>query len=161
MSLNLIHPGNARAALAAGCLLGAMGELCDYAYEVCRESISTNNISSWLEFVEAVPPPSDGTSTPIDPHQNAQSRTSIFGPYAQRLKNDVFNFLVVTLPNMLNVGALASPASPHPDGAQSDAGRDTLLQVFAHVPFDLFKAAVESPAFKFGACVFAIGNPLC
>lgn len=164
VSLSLIRPENARAVLAAGCLLGRMDDLCNYAYEVCRQSITVDNISSWLEFVDSMPSASDSSSrpmTPIDQHQNTQSRTAIFGLYAQRLRDDVFNFLVVTLPNMLNVGALASPASPHPDGVQSDAGRDTLLQVFARVPFDLFKAAVESPTFQIGARVFALGNETC
>ena len=158
VSLSLIRPENARAALAAGCLLGRMEDLCNYAYEVCRQSITVDNISNWLEFVDSMPPASDGTSTPVDPHHNSQTRTAIFGHYAHRLRDDVFNFLVVTLPNTLNVGALASPASPHPDGAQSDAGRDTLLQVFARVPFDLFKTAVESPIFQIGTRILYIGK---
>ncbi|KAL6307925.1 hypothetical protein BKA93DRAFT_815618 [Sparassis latifolia] len=150
-SLSMINPGNARAVLAAGCLLGGMDELCNYAYEVCRQSISMENISEWLEFVDSIPPSSDGTSTPVDPHQLPPSRTAIFGSYAARLKGDVFHYLVATLPNMLNVGGQATPVSPHPDGQHSDAGRDTLLQVYSRVPFDLFKAAVESPKFQIGS----------
>ncbi|PCH38457.1 hypothetical protein WOLCODRAFT_136290 [Wolfiporia cocos MD-104 SS10] len=151
VTLQMINPQNARATLAAGCLLGRMDELCNYAYEVCRQSITLDNIAEWLEFVDAIPNPSDGSSTPVEPHQLPPSRTAVFGPYAQRLRDDVFHFLVVTLPHMLNVGGLTTPASPHPDGQPSDAGRDTLLQVFARVPFDMFKAAVESPTFQIGS----------
>ncbi|KZT11631.1 uncharacterized protein LAESUDRAFT_809521 [Laetiporus sulphureus 93-53] len=152
VSLNLINPQNARAVLAAGCLLGGMDDLCNYAYEICRQSITVDSIASWLDFVDAMPPSSDGNSTPIEQHQLPPSRTAVFGPYAHRLKDDVFHFLVVTLPHMLNVGGLSTPVSPHPDGVQqADAGRETLLQVFARVPFDLFKAAVESPTFQIGS----------
>ncbi|KIP07968.1 hypothetical protein PHLGIDRAFT_127315 [Phlebiopsis gigantea 11061_1 CR5-6] len=160
-SLNSLRPENARAVLAAACLLGGMDDLCAYAYELCRQSISIENIGGWLEFVEAIPPPppsssssSDGSSTPIEPHQ-MQSPTAVFGPYAQRLRDDVFHFLAARLPSILNVGVLSTPATPQPDAsagaAPSDAGRDTLLQIYARVPFDLFKAAVESPTFQIGS----------
>ncbi|TCD65625.1 hypothetical protein EIP91_002430 [Steccherinum ochraceum] len=152
VSLNLVHPENARTVLAAACLLGGMDELCTYAYEICRSSISVDNISEWLEFVEAIPTLSDGSSTPVEPQHLAPPRTAVFGPYAERLKNDVFNYLVVTLPTMLNINGLSSPVTPQSDGQQpADAGRDTLLQVFSRVPFDLFKAAIESPTFQIGS----------
>ncbi|CAL1703680.1 unnamed protein product [Somion occarium] len=150
-SLNIVRPENARGVLAAACLLGGMDYLCNYAYELCRQSITVDNISEWLEFVDSIPTSSDGSSTPIEPHHLPVSRTAIFGPYADRLKNDVFHFLVVTLPNMLNVGGLSSPATPQGDCQASDAGRDTLLQIFARVPFDMFKAAIESPTFQIGS----------
>ena len=150
-ALASIRPENARAVLAAACLLGRMDDLCNYAYEVCRQSITLDTLPSWLEFVDSVPAPSDGSSTPIV-EQHQHSRTAVFGPYAQRLRDDVFNFLVVTLPNLVNFGGQAAPTTPLPEGASTpaDAGRDTLLQVFARVPFDLFKAAVESPTFQLG-----------
>jgi len=150
-SLHLLRSENARGVLAAACLLGGMEDLCGYAYETCRNSISVQNIGEWLDFVDTVPPPSDGSSTPIDPHRMPLTRTAVFGPYAERLKNDVFHFLVVTLPNVLNVSGLSSPTTPQGDSQASDAGRDTLLQVFANVPFDLFKSAVESPTFLNGS----------
>ncbi|KAI0350076.1 hypothetical protein OH77DRAFT_1101284 [Trametes cingulata] len=147
-----IRPENARGVLAAACLLGGMDDLCNYAYELCRQSISLDTLPSWLEFVDSMPVPSDGSSTPIvDQHQH--SRTAVFGPYAQRLREDIFNFLVVTLPNLVNYGGQATPTTPLPEGASqhADAGRETLLQVFARVPFDLFKAAIESPSFQLGS----------
>lgn len=147
-----VRPENARSVLAAACLLGRMDDLCNYAYEVCRQSISLESLPSWLEFVDSVPTPTDGSSTPII-EQHQSPRTAVFGPYAQRLRDDVFNFLVVTLPNLVNFGGQATPTTPLPEGASShaDAGRETLLQVFARVPFDLFKAAVESPTFQLGS----------
>ncbi len=145
-----VRPENARAVLAAACLLGRMDDLCNYAYEVCRQSITLESLPSWLEFVDSVPASSDGSSTPIVEHQPL--RTAVFGPYAQRLRDDIFSFLVVTLPNLVNFGGQATPTTPLPEGASShaDAGRETLVQVFARVPFDLFKAAVESPTFQLG-----------
>lgn len=141
VSLNNIRPENARGALAAGCLLGGMDDLCAYAYEACRQSISVETIAAWLEFGEVAPTNGMSTpttpSTPVSAHAQLPTSQSIFGPYAQRLREDVFHFLVVQLPQTLGVGA--------------GSGRDTLLQVFARVPFDLFKAAIESPAFQIGA----------
>lgn len=150
VSLNLLQPSNARAVLAAGCLLGGMPHLCNYAYEACRQSISLENISEWLEFVDAISSPSDGSSTPVEPHQLPPSRTAVFGPYADRLREDILHFLVVVLPRTLNVNNISSPGTPQSDSQPSDAGRDTLLQVFARVPFDLFKTAIESPVFEIG-----------
>jgi hypothetical protein len=151
-SLNSLRPGNARAVLAAACLLGGMEDLCGYAYELCRQSINVESIAEWLEFVEALPAPSDGSSTPIEPHQMPPSnRTAIFGPYAQRLRDDVLHFLVVRLPSLLNLNASSSPV-PRPEDGSTDTGRDTLLDVYSRVPFELFKTAVESPTFQIGSC---------
>ncbi|RPD73455.1 hypothetical protein L226DRAFT_546417 [Lentinus tigrinus ALCF2SS1-7] len=152
-SLANIRPENARGVLAAACLLGRMDDLCNYAYEICRQSISLDTLPIWLEFVESLSPPSsDGSSTPVV-EQHQHTRTTVFGPYAQRLRDDVFNFLIVTLPNLVNFGGQATPTTPLPEGASqhADAGRETLLQVFARVPFELFKAAVESPTFHFAS----------
>ncbi|RDX52698.1 hypothetical protein OH76DRAFT_1480317 [Lentinus brumalis] len=147
-----IRPENARGVLAAACLLGRMDDLCNYAYEICRQSISLDTLPVWLEFIETLSPSSDGSSTPVV-EQHHHTRTAVFGPYAQRLRDDVFSFLVVTLPNLVNFGGQATPTTPLSEGAsqQADAGRETLLQVFARVPFDLFKAAVESPTFQFAS----------
>ncbi|KAJ7685042.1 hypothetical protein DFH06DRAFT_1074081 [Mycena polygramma] len=136
-SLGLIHEKNCRAVLASAHLLGGMDELCTYSYDACRRSISVDTIGEWLQFIDTIPPPSDGTSTP----DLAQS--SIFGPYGQRLRDDVFNFLVVTLPQSLGI---------QPDTSNAGAnGRDMLLQIFSRVPFDLFKTAMESPTFEIGS----------
>ena len=137
-----VRPENARSVLAAACFLGRMDDLCNYAYEMCRMSINLDTLPAWLDFVDSVTPSSsDGTSTPVVEHHQ-HMRTAVLGPYAQRLREDVFNFLVVTLPSLVNFGTPSTPATPTaPDGATqpADTGRDTLLQVFSRVPFDLFR----------------------
>ena len=138
ISLNLIRSDNSRAVLAAGCLLGGMDELCRYAYGVCRQSMSVETIGGWLEFVDTIPPQTDGTVTPELPS------TSIFGQYAQTLRDDVFHFLVVTLPEVLEV------QRPHQDPSSGPSGRDVLLRIYSRVPFEMFKSAVESPTFLIG-----------
>ncbi|KAF7363314.1 BTB domain-containing protein [Mycena sanguinolenta] len=137
-SLALIHEKNCRAVLASAHLLGGMEELCSYSYDACRRSISVDTIDEWLQFIDTLPPTSDGTTTPD------LTQTSIFGPYGQRLRDDVFNFLVVTLPQSLDI---------HPDSISKSGvnGRDMLLQIFSRVPFDLFKTAMESQAFEIGS----------
>jgi len=143
VSLSLINPENARGVLAAGCLLGGMDDLCGYSYEACKRSINVDTIAEWLKFVDSSSTSSDGLS-PTDMHS-----TSVFGIYAQRLRDDIFNYLVVTLPNFLEVHSAASPAESGP--SQDASGRDTLLRVFSLVPFDMFKSAVESPTFQIGS----------
>jgi len=160
VSLNLIRPENARGVLAAGCLLGGMQDLCEYAYEACRESITQTSINEWLEFVESVSytPAQNGTGSPSMNVQTITSTTSVFGPYGQRLRHDVLEYLVVTLPATLNIhqhgpanGTVSpSPGSP-PQSSQHNTGRDTLLNIFSRVPFDLFKTAIESPTFQIGS----------
>ena len=142
ISLNLIRSDNSRAVLAAGCLLGGMDELCRYAYGVCRQSMSVETIGSWLEFVDTMPPHTDGTVAPELPS------ASIFGQYAQTLRDDVFHFLVVTLPEVLEV------QRPHQDPSSGPSGRDVLLQIYSQVPFEMFKSAVESPTFVIGPSFF-------
>lgn len=138
VSLSLIRPGNARGVLAAGCLLGGMDDLCSYAYDACRQSISVETINEWLEFADTIPSSPDGSLSP------EQSMMSVFGHYAHRLRDDVFQFLVVALPNALDVN------SPESDPSKGHTGRDTLLRIFSLVPFDMFKSAVESRAFEIG-----------
>ncbi|KAF8188399.1 hypothetical protein BJ912DRAFT_968767 [Pholiota molesta] len=138
ISLNLIRPENARAVLAAGCLLGGMDELCQYSYNVCRQSMSVDTIGGWVEFIDSIPSQGDGTATPDLPS------TSVFGQYAQKLRDDVFHFLVVTLPEVLDV------QRPNQEPSSGPSGRDVLLQIYSRVPFDMFKSAVESPTFMIG-----------
>ena len=119
-----------------------MEELCRYCYEACRQSISVETIRSWVEFIDTIPSSGDGSTTPDLP------KTSIFGLYAQRLKDDVFHFLVDTLPEILEV-----QQSPPDASSSGPSGRDVLLQIYSRVPFEMFKTAVESPAFRLGACL--------
>ncbi|KAH9857636.1 hypothetical protein C2E23DRAFT_284595 [Lenzites betulinus] len=149
-ALASIRTENARGVLAAARLLGRMDDLCEYAYELCQQSITLDTLPSWLEFLDTTPGSSDGSSTPVI-DQPPHPRTAIFGPYAPRLREDIFTFLVVTLPDLVGFGGTATPLTPASENSQhADAGRDTLLQVYARVPFDLFKAAIESPTFQLG-----------
>jgi hypothetical protein len=106
--------------------------------------MNVDTIAEWLKFVDS-PPTSSGMS-PTDMHS-----TSVFGIYAQRLRDDIFNYLVVTLPNLLEAHS-TSPAEP--GLSQCAGGRDTLLRVFSLVPFDMFKTAVESPIFQIGTLLY-------
>jgi len=133
VSLNSVSLSNARSVLAAGCLLGGMDELCSYAYQACRSSITLDTIDDWIDFVDGLST-SDGSSSPSE-----ASRPTVLGPYASQLRSDVFHFLVVTLPTILDVQSSTS------------SGRDSLLRIFSRIPFDLFKSAVESPTFSIGS----------
>lgn len=139
MSLSLVRLDNARSVLAAACLLGGMDELCVYAYEFCRQSITLQTIEEWLQFVSKVICTSDGSPC-------AEVPMTVFGQYAWKLRGDVFHFLVDTLPKALGI----SPSVAECGSSEGRSGRDTLLQIFSSVPFDMFKAAVESSAFEIG-----------
>ena len=154
VSLNSLTPNNARAVLAAGCLLGGMDDLCAYAYQACKDSITVETIKEWIDFVNSLPSPTDGTTSPSE-----LPSTSIFGPYESQLRNDVFHFLVVTLPTILDIHQVQSPSQ---NAANSGQGRETLLQIFSRVPFDLFKNAIESPTFQIGKYFsFSLCIPEC
>ncbi|KAI0303489.1 hypothetical protein B0F90DRAFT_1378437 [Multifurca ochricompacta] len=147
-SLALIKPENARGVLAAGCLLGGVDDLCNYAYEACREAINLSTIASWLAFVDATPH-SDDTASPGP----SPIPTSAFGSYTLRLRESVLHFLMIILPAELDLcrDSLASSRSNSASPSPASSGRDTLLQIFSQVPFDAFKAIVESPAFQIGS----------
>jgi len=117
-----------------------MDDLCRYCYEACRQSISVETIRGWVEFVDTIPSSADGSTTPDLP------KTSILGLYAQRLRDDVFHFLVDTLPEILEVQQSSPDSSP----SSGPSGRDVLLQVYSRVPFEMFKTAVESSTFRLG-----------
>lgn len=140
VSLELITSSNARAVLAAACFLGGLPDLCAYAYETCRNSISTETIDDWLRFVESIPsPPEEGGLSDIP--------TSVFGPYAAQLRADILHFLITTLPHTLQ--AFLPSESPHVLNGKS-TGLETLLQIYTRVPFEMFKQAVESPELPIG-----------
>ncbi|KXN82572.1 BTB/POZ domain-containing protein 2 [Leucoagaricus sp. SymC.cos] len=140
VSMSMIQASNARAVLAAGCLLGGMEDLCAFAYDVCRRSLSVETIDQWLLFVNSIPSSGDGSGTPDLP------QSSVFGLYAQKLRDDVFQFLV-TLPDILE----NTPPQDASSGSVASNARDVLLQVYSRVPFELFKSAVESPMFRIGS----------
>ncbi|PAV24328.1 btb poz domain btb2 [Pyrrhoderma noxium] len=133
VSLSNLTQANARGVLAAGCLLGGLEDLCHYAYHSCHESISVETIDEWINFVDSLPS-EDGMTTPSE-----VPPPTILGPYAYQLRSDVFNFLVITLPSSLDVHSATSN------------GRDTLLNIFSRLGFDLFKKAIESPLFQIGS----------
>lgn len=135
----MLTQGNARATLASACLLGGMDDLCMHAYAACKESIRLDTIEDWLTWLDTHPQPytsnspgPSGPSTPRSPSpQSVQDlgAASIFGPYAQLLRNDVFEFLIVSLPAILFADAETKPE------VVSEA-HEALLRVFSRVSFD-------------------------
>ena len=138
-SLEAIHPHNARSVLAAACLLGGMDELANYTYQLALSSVSVETVMEWLDFLDSLP-------------ADTESHGTVFGPYARQMREDIFQFLVVSLPLSLEAFTSGeSPASPvagavKPAGAEA-SGQEALLQVYARLPFDLFKRAMESQQF--------------
>jgi hypothetical protein len=140
-----------------------MPELCEYAYEACAHALSPGTVLDWVAFVQGAcapaPAPADGAgvrsgaSTPVSPTSVPPTptlgppRASVFGAYAPRLRADVLRFLIGPLPALLG----APPAPPAGAGAAPGPARDALLDVFARLPFELFKEAIEAPEFAIGA----------
>jgi hypothetical protein len=150
VSLNHIRPDNARGVLAAGCLLGSLDDLCKFAYETCQRAITLDTIDEWLGFVESIQPSADSEGA----HASRPSST-ILGPYAQLLRADFFRFLVTTLSSSLDVHGETAVAPQDPSPAHP-SGRETVLEVFSRVSFDLFKAAIESPDLQIGKNILAM-----
>lgn len=118
-----------------------MDELSNYAYQLCLQSLSPDTILDWLNFLESIP------ATDAQGHPDP---STVFGPYAKQLRQDILNFLTVSLPLTLSAfppGEL-SPISPSGITTNdSTPGQEDLLRVYARLPFDLFKRALESPQF--------------
>ena len=127
---------NARATLAAACLLGGMDDLCAHALAVCRESINVETISDWLIWIDALhgpavssTPSSSAVSTPISatpPPAQEIPMSTVYGPYAQILRSDVFDFLTSTLPAQLQAAADEGGEEP----------TEVLLGIFATASFE-------------------------
>jgi len=142
---------NARATLAAACLLGGMDDLCAHTLAACRESINVETISDWLSWVDAlqgpaVPstPSTSSVSTPTSatpPPAQEMPISTLYGPYAQILRDDVFNFLTSTLPAQLQSAADEGGEDP----------TEVLLGIFATASFETFKSAIESTKFIIGS----------
>ncbi|KAJ9108890.1 hypothetical protein QFC21_000211 [Naganishia friedmannii] len=62
-----VNPANARSVLAVATVFG-IPELAAYAYEVCRQSLSVENIIDWVNWIDQqTPSTSDQVSTPPSP----------------------------------------------------------------------------------------------
>lgn len=127
---------NARATLAAACLLGGMDDLCAHALAVCRESINVETISDWLSWMDALhgspgpsTPSTSSVSTPTSatpPPAQEIPMSTVYGPYAQLLRGDVFDFLTSTLPAQLQAAADEGGEEP----------TEVLLGIFATASFE-------------------------
>ncbi|KAG8883570.1 hypothetical protein FRB98_003069 [Tulasnella sp. 332] len=150
-SMGHLTRDNARSVLAAACLLGGMDDLCTASYEMCRDGISAENIHDWLHFLDepSFPPSSASSSIPGTPTPSA---AAVLGPWGKRLREDVFSFLVMALPASLHAFPTQSQKTAVTDSAAAaEAGQDVLIRIYAVLPFDVFKHAVESPAFPVGS----------
>src|SRR4051812_13037116 len=112
----MLSTANARATLASACLLGGMDDLCAKAYNICKDSIRVDTIEEWLAWTDTTlssstlnghhSPSTSAPSTPRSPsspsplsaqqdHRQILNTTpSIYGPYAQLLRDDVLEFLI-------------------------------------------------------------------
>lgn len=151
-----------------------MEDLCQRAYEACREHITPETLDDWFQFLEAPPLSSPSNpSTPIGMSPVAASPsipalelggpTAVLGPYAQRLRDDILAFVVSTLPQTLQAFTPRSPHPAKPPAAGTESGYDTLLRIYSTLPYHVFKHAVESPSFPvgLGACLFQTLQRLC
>ncbi|KAG8753585.1 hypothetical protein FRC14_005896 [Serendipita sp. 396] len=149
-----LSQANARAVLASACLLGGLDDLCERAYATCKDSIRVDTIEEWLAWIDAHPSPlahspsASAVSTPRSPSPQSSQEgpgPSIYGPYAQLLRNDVLDFLVVSLPT-----TLLTENESNKSEATAEA-TEALLRIFSRVSFDIFKSAMESPNFVIGS----------
>lgn len=111
-------------------------------------------------------PRSPSSPSPLSSAGQQQDRQivapSIFGPYAQLLRDDVLEFLIVALPAILmtdsnTTTSTLTTSNGHQNGGESVKSEingealEALLRVFSRVSFDVFKTAMESPKFFIGS----------
>lgn len=107
-------PSNARAVFATAYLFRSSA-LAQRAYAVCCSSLSAENVGEYITWLDQRIP------------NSANGFSADYGEYAARLRSDIVNFLVRTLPGS------AGPKSP------------ALVDAYAALPYELFKSCVESP----------------
>lgn len=161
ISLHLVTPQNALSVLASACLLGGMEDLCQLAYGACKEHITFETLTDWFQFLDAPPLSSPSnpstpvgmspvTASPSTPALELGGPTTVLGPYAQRLRDDILVFVVSTLPQTLQAFPSYSQNPAKPPAAGTESGYDTLLRIYSTLPYHVFKHAVESPSFPVG-----------
>jgi hypothetical protein len=133
---------------------------------MCRSIVSSltdpASIAEWFHFLQT---PSSAYSAPPTPTTStSQSGSSfLYGPAAHALRDLLFHHIASTLP--VQLAAFSSSAlPPHAAGAQpnllaqahasgpgaSASGQAHLVQIYALLPFSLFKAVMESADFPPG-----------
>lgn len=105
---------NARAVLATAYLFGSPA-LVQRAYAVCSSSLSAENVGQYVNWLDQ-----------RIPNSASNGFTTDYGEYSQRLRSDIVNFLIRTLP-----GSVGS-------------NRQALVDAYAALPYELFKSCVES-----------------
>ncbi|CAK9787124.1 hypothetical protein CC85DRAFT_286025 [Cutaneotrichosporon oleaginosum] len=127
-SLEHVTAKNARAVLAAAHLFGEP-DLADVAYSCVSSAISASNISEYIEWVGISSAP-NGNGFAF----GSAGYESDYGDYSARLRRDVLDFLLRTLPEQIKAA---------PQGTLATDPR--LLAAYVPLPFELFKQCVESP----------------
>ncbi|KAF8298171.1 hypothetical protein DL93DRAFT_2091395 [Clavulina sp. PMI_390] len=80
------------------------------------------------------------------PSQSVSLTASIFGPYALQLRDALMQFLISELPDQLAATASTTASLTAPQQQQQVVAR--LSDVYAKLPFEYFKACVESPELR-------------
>ncbi|GMK58591.1 hypothetical protein CspeluHIS016_0600330 [Cutaneotrichosporon spelunceum] len=127
-ALELVNAGNARAVLAAAHLFGEP-DLADVAYAAVSSAISAANVGEYIQWV-GISPTANGNGFAL----GTTGYDGEYGDYSARLRRDVLEFLLRTLPGEINAA---------PQGTLATDPR--LLAAYVPLPFELFKQCVESP----------------
>lgn len=134
-----------------------MPELVEHAYSVTSAALTAANVGEYVRWLGRISPSSGngtpavsgngagngfafGTATPIGSGSGASSyageeAVGDYGEYSARLRADVLDFLLRTLPAQIG----ASLEGP------SLASDPRLMAAYVPLPFELFKQCVESP----------------
>ncbi|KDN39925.1 hypothetical protein K437DRAFT_258863 [Tilletiaria anomala UBC 951] len=154
-SSSLITPENALAVLAAAFYL-QLDELCQAAHAICKQSITADNVQSYIAFSRATTqhPRLSSFSTTSSPAFGDVNNSSAshspngsiassstapprYGAYSEDLNRTTTEFLARALP--VETGAFSVPPVP---GAQ-----ERLIGIYSTLDFDLFKSIAQHPSF--------------
>ncbi|KAI9632449.1 uncharacterized protein MKK02DRAFT_40752 [Dioszegia hungarica] len=154
-AFHLVTALNARAVLATSLQFGGIPELVHHAYTVARDSISADTLSDWIGWISAtsVSPISNGygysDAPPVGSGNGEEAWEDLaggeggwygrYGEYSDRLKQDILDYLTITLPSSPPPASESTPPTPLAH----------LLPYYTPLPFPLFKRVVESPVLPF------------
>jgi hypothetical protein len=112
-----------------------MPELAEHAYDILRDSLSSENVIQYIQWLITSPREGYGVFGAVAaPTESSWDERGLrYGEWTGRLKRDVTDFLIRAYPDHLS------------ETSQSLSTDQRFLSLYSALPFDLLKFCIESP----------------
>lgn len=141
-------------------------DLAQMAFDLCRTLMynltNPTEIADWFTFLETTSSTPHQLYSPPSPTSDAPQL--LYGPAAYHLRHQLMHYLTQSLPTLLAAFGSSQgspPVQPAANGgmnytassstpSSSTNGQQALIQVYAVLPFNVFKSVIESAEFPPG-----------